>query len=114
MVSRAAQRVYLACAILTLALVATLMGVHVAISVARVRGLTPDSAVIVKILLFPEIIGAALLWIAMWYFWFGFDRSHFLKKAAWFVALFWFAPLGRCSTISSRSAAIPPKLTCHR
>jgi hypothetical protein len=30
------------------------------------------------------------------------------------VALFWFAPLGRCSTISSRSAAIPPKLTCHR
>lgn len=48
----------------------------------------------VRLLFFPEIVGAALLWIAMWYFWFSADSSHFLKKAGWFVALLFFAPLG--------------------
>jgi hypothetical protein len=89
-----AQRIYLACAFLSLALLATLIGVHAAMSAAGASALTPDSAAVVRILLFPEIMGAALLWVAMWYFWFGFDRSHFLKKAGWFVALFFFAPLG--------------------
>ncbi|MGH9496399.1 MAG: hypothetical protein ACRD3B_15470 [Candidatus Sulfotelmatobacter sp.] len=79
---------------MSLSLVATLMGVRAALSVARVNALTRDSAAIVRVLLFPEIIGAAILWIAMWYFWFGFDRSHYLKKAGWFVALFFLAPLG--------------------
>lgn len=49
---------------------------------------------LVKFLLFPEILGAALLWIAMWYFWFGFERSHYLLKALTFVLLFFFGPLG--------------------
>lgn len=94
MVSRAARRVYFVSAILSLALLATIIGVHAAISAAGMSALTRGSATIVRILLFPEIIGTALLWIAMWYFWFGFDRSQFLKKAAWFVGLFFFAPLG--------------------
>jgi len=49
---------------------------------------------LVRFLLFPEILGTALLWIAMWYFWFGFDRSHYLKKAVSFALLFFLPPIG--------------------
>lgn len=49
---------------------------------------------LVKVILFPEILGAGLLWIAMWYFWFGFDRSYYLLKALSFVLLFFIGPLG--------------------
>ena len=49
---------------------------------------------LVRFLLFPEILGTALLWIAMWYFWFGFDRSHYLKKAVSFTLLFFLPPIG--------------------
>jgi hypothetical protein len=56
--------------------------------------LTPDARSIVKVILFPEILGAAVLWVAMWYFWLGFNRSHYLVKALSFVMLFFFGPLG--------------------
>ncbi len=94
LVSLTARRVYLACALLTLALIATSIGVHMAMSVAGAGALTPVAATLVKMLLYPEILAAALLWIAMWYFWFGFDASHYLKKALWFVLLAFLAPFG--------------------
>lgn len=78
---------------LTLALLATLIGVHMAISAAGAP-LTTDARSLVKLLLFPEILGAGLLWVAMWYFWFGFDHSHFAAKAVCFVLLFFFGPVG--------------------
>jgi hypothetical protein len=94
LVSRTARRIYVACAVLSLALAATIIAVHSAMSAAGVTALTPTAAAVVRLLLLPEIAGAALLWVAMWYFWFSVDRGHFLKKASWFVALFFFAPLG--------------------
>lgn len=53
-----------------------------------------NARTIVKLILFPEILGAGLLWIAMWYFWFGFDRSHYLLRALSFVLLFFMGPIG--------------------
>lgn len=94
LLSQSAQWVYLACAVLTFALVATLTGTHLAIAVAGANALTADARTLVRLILFPEILGAALLWVSMWYFWFGFDRSHYLKKALSFVLLFFLAPIG--------------------
>lgn len=92
--SRTAQRIYLGCSVLTLGLLATLMGVHLALSAAHAAALNTDARSVVRFLLFPEILAAAVLWVAMWYFWFGFDRSHYVKRALSFVLLFFFGPLG--------------------
>jgi hypothetical protein len=94
LVSPVARRIYLLCALLALGLIATEIGLHMAMSAAGTGKLTPAAALFVRTLLYPEIVGTALLWIAMWYFWFGFDSSHYLKKALWFVALFFLAPFG--------------------
>ena len=92
--SPAARRIYLLCALLALGLIATEIGVHMAMSAARTGKLTPAAALFVRTLLYPEIAGTALLWTTMWYFWFGFDSSHYLKKALWFVFLFFLVPFG--------------------
>jgi hypothetical protein len=63
MFSPIAERIYLLGALLALALVATLMGVHMAMSSAGTRVLTATAASFVRMLLFPEIVGAATLWI---------------------------------------------------
>jgi hypothetical protein len=89
--SMTAQRLYFACACLALALFATVIGVNVAMSVAGTGRLNFPAASLVRALLFPEIAGSAMLWVAMWYFWFSFDRSHYLKKAIWFALLFFLA-----------------------
>ena len=92
--STTARRIYFVSALLALALIATLLGVHMAMAVAGTRALTPSASTPVRMFLFPEIAGDAVLWVGMWYFWFGFDRSHYLKKAVWFVLLFFLAPFG--------------------
>jgi hypothetical protein len=92
--STTARRIYFASALLTVALVGTLLAIYMAMAAAGTRALTPSASPVVRILLFPEIAGEAALWVGMWYFWFGFDRSHYLKKAMWFVSLFFLAPLG--------------------
>jgi len=94
LLSRTAQLIYLVSAALALAFVATLIGVHTAMSAAGSSALTNTAASLVRALLYPEIAGSAVLWVGMWYFWFNFDRSHYLRKAIWFVFLFFFAPLG--------------------
>lgn len=91
--SETAQRAYLVSALLALALIATKVGVHMAMSAAGVRALTPPASSVVRILLYPEVLGAAVLWVAMWYFWLSFDGSHYLKKAVWF-ALLLLVPVG--------------------
>jgi hypothetical protein len=94
--SLAAQRVYFVSALLAFALMATLVGVRAAVAMAGARTLNPPAASIVRMLLYPEVLGAAVLWVAMWYFWFSFDGSHYLKKAAWFGVLL-FVPIGTLS-----------------
>jgi hypothetical protein len=92
--SLTAQRVYFVSALLALALIATSVGVHMAMSAARTSALNSSAASYVRPLLYPEIMGAAVLWIAMLYFWLGFDRSHYLWKTVWFVCLLFLAPFG--------------------
>ena len=92
--SLTAQRIYFVSALLALALTATLMGVHMAMRVAGTRTLTRDAASVIRVLLYPEVLGMAILWAAMWYFWFGFDRSHYFKRTIWFFLLFFVAPFG--------------------
>jgi hypothetical protein len=94
LLSETARRIYLVSALLALALIATLIGVRTAMAAAGTRALTPSASLVVRILLLPGIVGEALLWAGMWYFWFGFDRSHYLKRAAWFLLLFLLAPFG--------------------
>jgi hypothetical protein len=92
--SRTAQRVYLACAVLTFAFMGTVFAIHGALSAAGATSLNSGARSVVRFLLFPEIIGVALLWIAMWYFWFGFDRTHYLKRLLSFVLLFFLPSIG--------------------
>jgi hypothetical protein len=93
LISRIAQRTYFLCALLTLALSATLIGARAAMTTAHSAMLSPGAALVLRILLYSEIMGTALLWVAMLYFWFGFDHSHFLKKALWFLGFMFMSPL---------------------
>jgi hypothetical protein len=92
--SRMAQRTYLGCAVLSLALIATLVGVHLAMPLAGAASLNAPARMLINVILLPEILGTALLWIAMWYYWFSFDRNHYLKKFGFFLLLFFLAPFG--------------------
>jgi hypothetical protein len=79
-----------------LSLFGVLIASHAALGAAGVRSLAafPVAAFVIQVLLWPGIAGAALLSIAMWYFWFGFDNSGWLKKAIWFVPLYLFILIG--------------------
>jgi len=81
-------------ALMALALVATMIAVHGAMSAAGTGALNSSAASLVRTLLFPEIVGSAVLWAGMWYFWFSFDHSHYLHKAMWFAFLFFLVPAG--------------------
>ena len=81
--SLTAQRVYFACAIANLYFLIALTATRVVFHVAG-----PPSVVTVKILLWPGIAGSSVLAVAMWYFWFKFDQSHWVKRALWFPVLF--------------------------
>jgi hypothetical protein len=92
--SKTAQRVYLWCAILTLAEFGLVIAVQAAITAAEARELTGIARAVVQVLVVPAVTGTAVLLVAMWYFWFGYDRSHWLKKALWFLLLGLLAPIG--------------------
>jgi hypothetical protein len=87
--SRTAQRVYLLCAILNLALLATRIGVVAAMASAGISTLPPTAALLVKGFLFPEIAGSAVLFVGMSYCWLGFSGSY-KKKVLWLVLLYFF------------------------
>ena len=92
LLSPTAQRIYFGSAFLTLAFIATLLGVQMAMVAAGTRYLAFPASTVVRVLLYPEVAGVAVLWIGMWYFWFGFDPSHYFKKTIWFVCLLFLAP----------------------
>jgi hypothetical protein len=91
--SPAARSVYLACSVLALALTGTLMGTRAAQSVTGFHALPSATASVLRLVLIPEVVGSAVLWVAMLYFWFNFDRSPWLLRALWFVFLSSFIPL---------------------
>jgi hypothetical protein len=83
--SRGAQRVYFVCVLLDLALLATRIGIIAAMAVAEVSKLPPVTLLIVRVLLFPEVVGSAVLLVGMSYCWFGFHRARSRKRVLWYV-----------------------------
>src|ERR1700687_4425994 len=94
--SRIASRVYLACALLAIALFGTLIAAFLAVAVSGLRSLgdVPPALLLVKALICREVSGPALLSIALCYFGFPFARSSWLKKALWFPPLYLFPTVG--------------------
>ena len=95
-ISRVARRVYFVCALAAF----SFFGVLVAsVTAFRASGHATREGIaiagfIFRLLLWPGLIGTALLSVAMWYFWVGFDNSGWLKKAIWFVPLYFLLPFG--------------------
>lgn len=92
--SRAARKVYTVCAFMAIVMYGVLVGTRAAQNFVGTRMLPPSTAAILMVILIPAVIATALLWVAMLYFWFGFDRSHWLARAFWFGALYFLAPVG--------------------
>jgi len=90
--SRTAERIYLYCAILSMALSGTWIGTRAAQIFAGKPSLSPETATALLSILFAEVVGAALLQVAMLYFWFGFDDSSWLRRAFWFLLLCFVLP----------------------
>jgi hypothetical protein len=86
--SRTARRVYFLCALADLALLGTRMGIGAALAAAGASELSRDAAMIVRTLLFPAVVGSAVLFVGMSYCWLGIGGSY-KKKVLWFI----FAPL---------------------
>jgi hypothetical protein len=80
--------------VLALALGATIAGTRAAQAVVGSHTLPPTTATLLRLVLIPEVVGLALLWVAMLYFWFNFDRSSWLTRAVWFPFIFFFLPYG--------------------
>ena len=93
--SRSAKRVYFWCALANIYLFAVLIGARIAFEVSTKQVKSADAAnVLVRALLWPGVLGTALLAVAMWYFWFTFDPSHAMTKAFWLPVLFLSLTLG--------------------
>ena len=93
-VSPTARRVYLVSAIFAAFFLPARLIVFM---MARV--LDPqDSGVLMltlgRLFLVPCVFGSAMLWVAMWYHWFSFYQAGWVKKSAWFAAMFFLTPLG--------------------
>jgi hypothetical protein len=95
-ISRAAWAVYLVCALLAFALLGALFAISLAMAFSEVRSLTPfpSALVIAKAVLLPAVLGTATLTVAMWYFWLTYDKSPWLRKAFWFLPLYFLVPIG--------------------
>ena len=95
-VSLAARRTYFVCALAAFSLIGVLMASRSALQASGATSFAASQAtlLVLKILLWPGIVGGALLCIAMWYFWFTFDDSGWLKKALWALPLYLLVPIG--------------------
>ena len=95
-VSLTCKGAYLGCAIANLWLCATRIGVGAALEMSGPNALaeSPLAALLIKGLLWPGIVGRGLLRVAMWYFWFSFDHSGWVKRTIWFLVLFWGITVG--------------------
>jgi hypothetical protein len=93
-VSLWARRVYLVCSLISFYLLAAVMAILAAIVASGLPPHSdppPNAALLIQVLVFPGVIGAAVLWVAMWYFWFTFDNSGWLLKAVWCCLFLFFA-----------------------
>jgi len=86
--SKVAQRVYFCSALLAIAEFGLIIAVNTALVAAGVAELRGGARTLVHILILPAIVGTAILFVAMLYFWFGFDKSNWLKRACWFFGIY--------------------------
>jgi len=95
-ISRTARIVYLACAILVCTLFGALFAILLAMGFSGVTSLFafPVALSIARVVLLPGVFGSATLSIAMWYFWFNFDKSSWVRKTFWAFALWLALPIG--------------------
>jgi hypothetical protein len=95
-VSHSARRLYFVCALGAFSFFGGFIALRAAMGASGVAALdiSPVAALLVRVLLFPAILGTALLSVAMWYFWFAFDNSGWLLKALWFLPLYLLVPVG--------------------
>jgi hypothetical protein len=54
---------------------------------------SPSVTTVIWLLLFPGVLGTAIIWVAMWYFWFIFHPAERISSSLWFVVL-WLGPPG--------------------
>lgn len=93
-VSSTARRVYLVASICSLSLIGSLIAIAMAISgtgrtFAEVNAAT---VVVVYALLLIGVVWAAILRVAMLYYWYGFDLSGSGAKLFWLVGMLLFGP----------------------
>lgn len=95
-ISDTARRVYFVCAVAAFSLFGGILASTMAMQASGITSLegSPIAALTVRVVLWPGILGTAVLSIAMWYFWFTFDKSSWLKKACWFVPLYFLLRIG--------------------
>ena len=104
---------YLAGAVLTLLLIATIIGTNSALLAAHADlSNAPLLASALRVFLFLCAIGTAVTYVAMWYFWASLDDSVTFKKLVWFPILLLFPPIGSsfyCFFVYSRSKVFRPE-----
>jgi hypothetical protein len=73
-----------------------LFAILLAMGFSGVRSLSafPRVLSIARSVLLPGVLGSAVLSVAMWYFWFNFDTSSWIKKALWAIPLYFLGPIG--------------------
>jgi hypothetical protein len=116
-ISRESRAVYFVCAVLALMFFGALFAILLAMGFSGVSSLSafPRVLSMARSALLPGVLGSAILSVAMWYFWFNFDRSWWGTKALWAVPLYLLVPIGpalyyffvylRSADVSSLTAA---------
>ena len=84
------------CAVLACMFFGALFAILLAMGFSGVNSLSAFPVVlgIARTALLPGVFGSATLSIAMWYFWFNFDNSSWLRKAFWALPLYFLLPIG--------------------
>src|SRR6202011_6387911 len=95
-ISRTARTVYFVCAVLAWMFLGALFAILLAMGFSGVDSLSafPLALSIARAVLLPGVLGSATLSIAMWYFWFNFDKSSWLRRAFWALPLYFLLPIG--------------------
>jgi hypothetical protein len=95
LVSLIAKRIYVAAALLTVLLRGFMLAVIFATAAAR--GTLQQAillAFVLKALMLPGVLGAAVLWIGMLYFWFRHHPGEGMSKPLWAAELWLLGPVG--------------------
>jgi len=87
--SRTAQRIYLLCAILDLALLGTQIAIRAAMRVSGVVTIPNGTRMVLSLLIVPEMIGTAVLVVGMTYCWLAIGGSCG-RKLVWIFYIPWF------------------------